>query len=171
MLDPRVHKYVAWDAEDVAIGMTTLTTDLETVPWVSPTYFAHHYPEHTARGAVYYLGFTLVHPDHRGAHVFHAMLEAMCQTVIANQGVVGYDMCLANDEARPRRQRRAAAQQPGQHHDRADRPPELLHVTFHGPPETPTPRTARPSLGGFPRRKARRDPADCARGRRRRRHP
>jgi pyruvoyl-dependent arginine decarboxylase len=98
MLDPRVHKYVAWDAEDVAIGMTTLTTDLETVPWVSPTYFAHRYPEHHARGAVYYLGFTLVHPDYRGAHVFHAMIEPMARTIMANQGVVGWDMCLANDE-------------------------------------------------------------------------
>lgn len=98
MLDPRVHKYVAWDDNDVAIGMTTLTTDLETVPWVSPTYFAHHYPEHQARGAVYYLGFTLVHPNHRGAHVFHAMIEPMARTIMANQGVCGWDMCLANDE-------------------------------------------------------------------------
>jgi pyruvoyl-dependent arginine decarboxylase (PvlArgDC) len=98
MLDPRVHKYVAWDENDVAIGMTTLTTDLETVPWVSPTYFAHHYRDHHARGAVYYLGFTLVHPDHRGAHVFHTMLNAMVQTVLDNQGVVGFDMCLANDD-------------------------------------------------------------------------
>jgi pyruvoyl-dependent arginine decarboxylase len=99
MLDPRVHKYVAWDEDDVAIGMTTVTTDLETVPWVSPTYFAHHYPEHSARGAVYYLGFTLVHPDHRGAHVFHAMIEPMARMIMENKGVVGWDMCLANDEA------------------------------------------------------------------------
>jgi pyruvoyl-dependent arginine decarboxylase len=98
MLDPRVHKYVAWDDDDVAIGMTTVTAELETVPWVNPTYFAHHYPEHHKRGAIYYLGFTLVHPDHRGAHVFHAMIEPMARMILENRGVVGWDMCLANDE-------------------------------------------------------------------------
>ena len=139
MLDPRVHKYVAWDAEDVAIGMTTLTTDLETVPWVSPTYFAHHYPEHTARGAVYYLGFTLVHPDYRGTHVFHAMLQAMCQTVIDNQGIVGYDMCLANDEAglggSAGRLLSTLANITIEPIDRQN----YYTMTFHGPPETTTP--------------------------------
>lgn len=97
MLDPRVLKCIAWDEDDVAIGMTTLTSDLETVPWISPGYFKHHYPEHYARGAVYYLGFTLVHPDHRGSHTFHAMLTAMAQMVIEDRAVVGWDMCLANE--------------------------------------------------------------------------
>jgi pyruvoyl-dependent arginine decarboxylase len=137
MLDPRVHKFVAWDEEDVAIGMTTLTTDLETVPWVSPTYFAHHYPEHTARGAVYYLGFTLVHPDYRGAHVFHAMLQAMAQTVIDNQGIVGYDMCLANDEAglggSAGRLLSTMANITIEPIDRQN----YYTMTFHGPSETP----------------------------------
>jgi hypothetical protein len=58
MLDPRVHKYIAWDADDQAIGMSTLATDVATMPWVSPTYFAHRYPEQHARGAIFYLGFT-----------------------------------------------------------------------------------------------------------------
>jgi pyruvoyl-dependent arginine decarboxylase len=98
MLDPRVMKYVAWSADDEAIGMTTLTSDLSTVPWISPAYFAHHYPEHHARGAIYYLGFTLVHPDHQGGHVFHAMLEPMWKLVQEQRPVVAWDMCLVNDE-------------------------------------------------------------------------
>ena len=98
MLDPRVHKYVAWDEDGQAIGMTTLTSDLETVPWISPGYFAHHYPEHHARNAIYYLGFTLVHPDHQGGHVFHAMIEPMTRRVMAENAVVAWDMCLANDK-------------------------------------------------------------------------
>src|SRR3954469_18405846 len=52
MVDPRVEKYLAWNPEGEAVGMCTLTKHLETVPWISPDYFAHHYPEHTARGAV-----------------------------------------------------------------------------------------------------------------------
>lgn len=99
MLNPRVLKFVAWSADDEAIGMTTLTSDLSTVPWISPAYFAHHYPEHHARGAIYYLGFTLVHPDHQGAHVFHAMIGPMWELAKDERPVVAWDMCMVNDEA------------------------------------------------------------------------
>jgi pyruvoyl-dependent arginine decarboxylase (PvlArgDC) len=98
MLDPRVLKYVAWSEDDEVIGMTTLSSDLSTVPWISPAYFEHHYPEQYARGAVYYLGFTLVHPDHRGKHLFHAVLAPMWDLVQEQRPVVAWDMCLANDQ-------------------------------------------------------------------------
>jgi len=98
MLDPRVHKFVAWNEEDEAIGMTTITQDLSTVPWISPAYFAHHYPDHHARDAIFYLGFTLVHPDYQGKHVFHAMLGPMWELVRDYRPVVAWDMCLVNDE-------------------------------------------------------------------------
>jgi pyruvoyl-dependent arginine decarboxylase len=98
MLDPRVHKFVAWSEDDEAIGLTTLTSELESVPWISPDYFAHHYPEHHARGAIWYLGFTLVHPDYQGRHVFHAMLGPMYDLVKDDHPVVAWDMCLVNDE-------------------------------------------------------------------------
>lgn len=98
MLDPRVHKFVAWNDEGEAIGMTTITQDLTTVPWISPAYFAHHYPEHHARNGIFYLGFTLVHPDYQGKHVFHSMLGPMWELVRDYRPVVAWDMCLVNDE-------------------------------------------------------------------------
>ncbi len=98
MLDPRVLKYVAWSDDDEVIGMTTLSSDLSTVPWISPAYFEHHYPEQYARGAVYYLGFTLVHPDHRGKHLFHAVLAPMWELVQEQRPVVAWDMALVNDQ-------------------------------------------------------------------------
>ncbi len=98
MLDPRVHKYVAWDQDDRAVGMSTLATDVATMPWVSPTYFAHRYPEQSARGAVFYLGFTLVRPEHRGLGVFQLMIENVIRYVIEQRGVVAWDTCQANDE-------------------------------------------------------------------------
>jgi pyruvoyl-dependent arginine decarboxylase len=98
MLDPRVHKYLAWDDDDQVIGMTTLTTDLATVPWINPNYFAHHYPEQHARESVFYLGFTLVHPAHRGARIFQAMAELIAERVLSVNGVVAWDLCLVNDE-------------------------------------------------------------------------
>ncbi len=98
MLDPRVLKYLAWDDDDHVIGMTTLTTDLATVPWINPSYFAHHYPEQHAREAVFYLGFTLVHPAHRGVRTFQAMAELIAERVASVTGVVAWDLCLVNDE-------------------------------------------------------------------------
>jgi pyruvoyl-dependent arginine decarboxylase (PvlArgDC) len=98
MLDPRVDKYVAWDREGRAIGMSTLTANLETVPWISPGYFAHHYPDHFARGAILYLGFTLVHPSHRGSDVFPAMMAYMMDQVNPEEIILAWDMCTANDE-------------------------------------------------------------------------
>ena len=49
MHDPRVHKYVAWDECGDVVGLSTLTSDLETVPWISAAYFAH-LPRSTRRG-------------------------------------------------------------------------------------------------------------------------
>lgn len=98
MTDPRVHKYVARDETGEAVGMTTLTSDLETVPWISPDYFEKRYPEHFARGAVYYMGFTLVRPSHRSARVFHAMITRMSELMLAERAVAAWDMCHFNDE-------------------------------------------------------------------------
>jgi hypothetical protein len=99
MSDPRVLKYVAWDEAGRAIGMSTLTKHLETVPWISPAYFAFHYPEHTARAAVFYLGFTLVHRDYRQSQVFQLITQRMMEIVIAERGVCGYDICSYNNRS------------------------------------------------------------------------
>lgn len=99
MQDERVLKYVARDAEGQMCGLTVLTRHLETVPWISPEYFAAHYPEHYARGAVYYLGFTLVAVENRRERVFEAMIRAVVDQVAADRGVCGYDICAYNNVA------------------------------------------------------------------------
>ena len=98
MHDARVLKYVAWDEGGRPIGLSTLTRHLETVPWISPAYFEHHYPEAFARDAVYYIGFTLVRPEHRQGRVFRAMVEAMGEELAPARAVVGWDICAANDD-------------------------------------------------------------------------
>ena len=98
MHDPRVHKYVARDDEGEAIGLSTLTNHLETVPWISPDYFRHHYPEAFARGAVYYIGFTLVRPSHRRSRVFDTMVRRMGEVLCDARAVVGWDICASNDD-------------------------------------------------------------------------
>jgi hypothetical protein len=98
MHDPRVHKYVAWGPDGEPIGMSTLTNHLETVPWISPAYFERHYPEAFARGAVYYVGFTLVRSADRRQRVFGAMVAAMGEVLAAERAVVGWDICAFNDD-------------------------------------------------------------------------
>jgi hypothetical protein len=98
MRDERVDKYLARDESGEAVAMCTLTTHLETVPWISPDYFAHHYPEHTARGVVYYLGFILVAHEHRRSHVFLEMIQQVAGTIIDQRGMCAYDICAHNVE-------------------------------------------------------------------------
>jgi hypothetical protein len=98
MLDPRVQKYVAWNERGEVVGLSTLTSDLETVPWISAAYFAHHYPEHTARGAVYYQGFTLVHRRYRQSRVFQVLTERVVELLVAERAVCAYDICAYNND-------------------------------------------------------------------------
>jgi hypothetical protein len=98
MLDPRVHKYLAWAEDGEPVAMCTLTNDLETVPWISPAYFAHHYPEHSARDAVYYLGFVLVDHEHRGAHLALDLIRRVSETLAEERAMCGYDICSYNDQ-------------------------------------------------------------------------
>lgn len=99
MGDRRVSKYVARAPDGRAVGLTTLTNDLRSVPWISPEYYAEHFPEHTARNAVYYLGFTLVHPDARRGSTFTDMMNQVLGRLVAEHAVVGCDICGYNNTA------------------------------------------------------------------------
>lgn len=98
MYDERVDKYLARDDRGRAVAMCTLTNHLETVPWISPDYFAHHYPEHTARGVVYYLGFILVAHEHRRSRIFLDMVRRVTETIVDARGMCAYDICAHNVE-------------------------------------------------------------------------
>lgn len=95
--DPRVWKYVAWDEAGEPVGLTTLTDDLSIVPWISPHYYAAHYPDQWRRRAVFYMGFTLVKPSLRHTRVFFAMLRPTVLRVASRGGVCAYDVCGFND--------------------------------------------------------------------------
>jgi len=101
MADPRIDKYVAWDNRGDtggdAVALTTLTTDLAAVPWVSPEYFAARYPRHHARRAIYYLGYTLVHPDHEGEGLFARIAARLARRMTEERAVCAFDVCAHND--------------------------------------------------------------------------
>jgi hypothetical protein len=99
MFDDRVDKYLARDEHGEPVAMCTLTNQLETVPWISPAYFAHHFPEHTSRQAVYYMGFILVDHEHRRAGMFIDLVRRIVETLQDRQAICAYDVCSYNNEA------------------------------------------------------------------------
>lgn len=100
MADPRVDKYVAYDRDGRAVGLTTFTNDLSAVPWIEPAYFAALHPEPAARGAIFYLGFTLTHPEAQGGRVFALTVAPIIALLTEARGVVAYDICAHNDTVR-----------------------------------------------------------------------
>lgn len=99
MADHRVTKILARDELGEAVGLTTLATDLAAVPWVSPEFFAAHYPEHAARGAVWYIGFTLAHPSRRATRTFVDMIDALVAHLAEHRVVCAYDVSRFNDDS------------------------------------------------------------------------
>ncbi|MGC9665876.1 hypothetical protein ACNTMW_04895 [Planosporangium sp. 12N6] len=97
MTDHLIDKYVVWDDDGEPIALTTLTTDLSAVPWISPEYFAARYPEQFARGAIYYLGYTLVHPGFAERGVFQLMSDAVERRCADVEAVLAFDVCAYND--------------------------------------------------------------------------
>ena len=92
MTDERIDKYVAW-IDDRAIGLTTLATDLHAVPWIEPLFYLSRYPDEAARGALFYLGYTLVDPRAGTFRVFKDMMDTVCRRFAAANGICGFDFC------------------------------------------------------------------------------
>lgn len=92
MTDRRVVKIVAWSRAAEPVGLTTLTNDLTTVPWISPHFYARRFPEQAARKAIYYTAFALVDPTARLEGTYRRMIETAARLVAEDRGVVGYDM-------------------------------------------------------------------------------
>ena len=99
MQDPRVFKYVGWSSGR-PIALATMTSHLETVPWISPEYYRVRYPEHAARGAIYYLGFTLVHPTSDTPKALDQMIAVGVRRLVEARAVCAFDVCAYNDVGR-----------------------------------------------------------------------
>lgn len=99
MGDPRVDKYLAWTDDRRPVGITTLTKYLDSVPWISPDYFAAHYPDQWARNAVYYLGFTLADPSMRDHGFLEAIIAIGMGPLTMEGAVLAYDVCAYNNSA------------------------------------------------------------------------
>ncbi len=100
MRDSRVTKYVAWAPDGRPIGLSALSTDLSTVPWISPEFYAHKFPEHSARNAIFYVHFMLAEPGGARQGGLDALFDTLVEICVARQVVALYDVCAFNDEDR-----------------------------------------------------------------------
>lgn len=98
MADPRVWKYLAFGADELPVGMATLTADLQTIPWISPQFYAERYPVEHARNALFYVPFVCTDPRRARAGAMWLLVQAFIERVAAAEGVVGYDVCAYNNE-------------------------------------------------------------------------
>jgi hypothetical protein len=91
--DASVLKFLAWDRDESPRALSFIATDLQLIPWVSPAYFAHRFPEPYARGAVYYCGTILVRPEHQHGPWAGRVLDAMVEKVVGDHAVIAFDCC------------------------------------------------------------------------------
>jgi len=97
MQDPRIDKYIVWDDDGEPIALTTLTSDLSAIPWVSREYYVARYPDAAAGGVLFYLGYILVGPTSRTTKALIMMTNQVNRRLEQSQGVLGFDMCGYND--------------------------------------------------------------------------
>jgi hypothetical protein len=113
MIDERIDKYVVWNDDDQAVALTTVATDLAAVPWASPEFYQARYPEECARGALYYLGYTLVDPQNAGKGAFLMMMDALQRRLNDERAVCGADISAYNETTAVGRRFHANAEFPG----------------------------------------------------------
>jgi hypothetical protein len=93
MADPSVLKFVARDPNEAIIALACMATDLKTVPWISEPYFANRFPEHHARGAIFYFGAMLVRSDRQGGPWATYLLEHIAYYLAERDGIGCFDSC------------------------------------------------------------------------------
>src|SRR4029079_423277 len=81
MADARVTKFLLHGEDGSLQAMSTMATDLRSMPLISPEYFARKWPERYQAGLIYYIGFLAVDPDHHATRILRDLVLATPQTV------------------------------------------------------------------------------------------
>ena len=78
--------------------MVTVTRYLDAVPWISPEYYTHRFPEQWSRNAIYYLGFTLARRATRRTSFLDTIVRFCVEPLVAEKAVIAYDVCSYNND-------------------------------------------------------------------------
>ncbi|MET7394232.1 hypothetical protein ABZS66_12130 [Dactylosporangium sp. NPDC005572] len=95
--DGNVEKWRVFDDHDQLVGLATYTNVLESMPLVSPAYFAARYPEQYAAGQVWYCGFVCI-ANEADSTTFLELITRMYRQAAAHGGVISLDFCRCNDD-------------------------------------------------------------------------
>ena len=94
LLDERVTKYVAVDeaVSGRCLALATVTTELETMPLISPDYFAHRWPRLYADRHIWYMGFVAVAADHQRGPLCGRIVGDVARSAAAVGGIAVMDV-------------------------------------------------------------------------------
>ena len=98
MVDERVDKYLLSGEDGSLVALSTMTSQLRSMPLISPEYFAHRWPDRYRAGLIFYIGFLAVHPDSHGTGVFGELVRAMTAPVASVEGLAVIDVCSYNKD-------------------------------------------------------------------------
>lgn len=93
MRDIRLEKHVVLDDDGHVVAMTTITSEIDAIPWINPSFYRRRYPAEAAGGTVFYLGYTFVDADHRRSGALSLMIESVNTRLSQVRGVIGFDIC------------------------------------------------------------------------------
>lgn len=95
----KVFKFIGLDENESPCAMGLLATDLAEVPWISPRYFAHRYPQWYDRGRLYYVSTVMVAPDQKQTGTWiMALIRALTRRTAVDGALMAFDFCQANVE-------------------------------------------------------------------------
>lgn len=144
MADERIEKYLVRTDDGEPLALTTVTRDLTAVPWISPEFYLDRYPEHAARGALYYLGYALVRPGRNTYRVGTSMLNLIMDRIAEEGAVCVYDLCAYNGRRAMGRFAAALSRGRGATVETVD-VQTYYSITFDAPPTGPGQETVVPS--------------------------
>jgi hypothetical protein len=100
MADGLVWKYRGIDPDDPTAvpALATFTNALDTMPLISPDYFAHRWPTLYSGRRIWYIGFFGIDPGHRGSGFFEEVIAHMWRIVLDSDGIAVLDICRRNAE-------------------------------------------------------------------------
>ena len=98
MADERVWKYRGVTTTGEISALATFTNDLDSMPLISPDYFAHHWPQLYKEHRIWYIGFFVIDPKHRRSGIFERVIAHMWQQVVESAGIALLDIGRRNEE-------------------------------------------------------------------------
>lgn len=95
LTNPKITKIIAWSGGE-PVGLGLVTSDLESVPQVSPDFLRVRYPDHAARGAIHYGIMVVVAPSYRGRTLSARLSLELWRVAAEDRGVLVFDVCNFN---------------------------------------------------------------------------